>query len=272
MRIDSHIHVWTDGKLPFTYNSQKTTSRPDKPFFVEDLMAFMDRNRFDKAVLIQTFYHGYDNSYLCHCLDRFPGRLKGVALIDPLKPDAADILERLYKEHGVQGMRLYPITHEDASWLSREDQYPLWQRAKTLGIPFTWFGRCNQMPFLETMLRRFPEVRVIVDHLGEPNLPEGVDGSFRNLLRLSACPNAYVKVTRLPGISGQPWPFENVHPFVRAVYDAFGPRRLIGWSGFPFDPPGDEMLGFRIFEEVFTYVTEADREWIFGKTAESIYG
>ncbi|MBI2193953.1 MAG: amidohydrolase family protein [Planctomycetes bacterium] len=272
MRIDAHIHVWTDGKPPYPYNDQKTTSRPKGPFFIEDYVAFMDRHRFDQAVLIQTFYHGYDNSYLCHCLDRYPGRLRGVALLDPLKSDAPDQLERLHREHGVQGMRLYPITSPEASWLSREDQFPLWRRAESLGVPFTWFGRCHQIPHLETMLRRFPGVRVIVDHLGEPDTSEGVDGSFRNLLRLAACPNAFVKVTRLHGISGQPWPFENVHPFVRAVYEAFGRQRLVGWSGHPFNPEGDEMLGFRMFEEIFTTMTDEDRSWIFGKTAESIYG
>ena len=54
------------------------------------------------------------------------------------------------------------------------------RRPERLGVPFTWFGRCHQIPLLEPMLQRFPEVNVIVDHLGEPVLAEGLDGSFQH--------------------------------------------------------------------------------------------
>ena len=77
---------------------------------------------------------------------RYPDRLHGVALLDPQTPDAPEHLERLHDEYGVQGMRLYPIVDRDASWLSNESQIPLWQTAERLGVPFTWFGRCHQIP------------------------------------------------------------------------------------------------------------------------------
>ncbi len=125
MRIDSHVHVWTMGEAPFAHNDDMSTRRPDYPGLVEDLIKYMDLNRIDRTVLIQCMYHGYDNSYVCHCLERFPDRLHGVALIDPLKSDAAGTLEQLNKEHGVQGMRLYPMKDKDASWQSNEAQNAL---------------------------------------------------------------------------------------------------------------------------------------------------
>ena len=98
---------------------------------------------------------------------------------DPLKPGAPEKLERLHKDYGVQGMRLYPIKDKDASWLSHDEQNGLWEMARRLRVPFTWFGRCDQVPFLEPMLRRFPDVNIIIDHLGEPVLFEGLSGSFK---------------------------------------------------------------------------------------------
>ena len=158
MRIDSHVHVWTLGSHPFVHHDDMTTVRPEYPSLVEDLIHYMDRNRIDRTVLIQCMYHGYDNSYLCECLRRFPDRLHGVALLDPRKSNAAATLERLFLDHGVQGMRLYPIVDDDASWLSGDDQHQLWETARRLGLPFTWFGRCAQIPLLEPMLERYPEV------------------------------------------------------------------------------------------------------------------
>ena len=272
MRIDSHVHVWTLGSPPFTHNDDMSTHRPDHPGLVEDLIRFMDLNKIDRTVLIQCMYHGYDNSYMCDCLRRFPDRLHGVALIDPVKPGAAEEMERLYREHGVQGMRLYPIRDQDASWLSSDEQNVLWETAQRLGVPFTWFGRCHQIPLLEPILQRFPEVNVIVDHLGEPVLSEGLDGNFRMLLEAAKYANLFVKATRIDGISEQPWPHEDVHPYVQAVYEAFGPERMLGCTGFPEDPQRGDAVGFRVIEEGIDFLSEEDKEWILGKTADSLYG
>ena len=86
MRIDSHVHVWTLGVPPFIHNDDMSTQRPEYPGLVEDLIRYMDLNKIDRTVLIQCMYHGYDNSYMCDCLRRFPDRLHGVALINPNNP------------------------------------------------------------------------------------------------------------------------------------------------------------------------------------------
>ena len=65
----------------------------------------------------------------------------------------------------------------------------------------------------------------------------------------SKYPNLFVKATRMDGISDQEWPYEDVRPFVKAVHEAFGADRMIGWSGFPLNPEGEEILGFRIETE-----------------------
>jgi predicted TIM-barrel fold metal-dependent hydrolase len=271
MRIDSHVHVWTLGEAPFVHHSDMTTSRPDYPGRIEDLIRYMDLNQIDRTVLIQCMYHGYDNSYMCDCLRRFGDRLHGVALIDPQQPDAAETLEQLHQEHGVQGMRLYPITDRNASWLSSDSQDALWQMAQELQVPFTWFGHCDQIPLLEPMLQRFPEVNVIVDHLGEPVLSEGVDGDFKTLLQAARHANLYVKATRIDGISEQPWPHRDVFAHIKAVYEAFGAKRMLGCTGFPENPQRGEAVGFRVVEEELDFLSAEDKAWILGKTADALY-
>jgi len=271
MRIDSHVHVWTLGEPPYVHNDEMTNARPDYPGLLEDLIRYMDFNQIDRTVLIQCAYHGYDNSYLCDSLRQFPDRLHGVALIDPQQPGAAETLERLHWEYGVQGMRLYPIVDKDASWMADEEQDALWETAQKLGVPFTWFGRCRQIALLEPMLRRFPKVNVIVDHLGEPDLSEGLDGDFRILLEAAHHANLYIKATRIDGISAQPWPHRDVHPYIKAVYEAFGPEHMLGCTGFPENPQRGEAVGFRVVEEGLDFLSAEDKAWILGKTADRLY-
>jgi len=271
LRIDSHVHVWTLGEPPWTHNEDKTTRRPDYPGLVEDLIRYMDLNAIDRTVLIQCMYHGYDNTYMCDCIRRFPDRLHGVALLDPRQPNAAVEMERLYHEHGVQGMRLYPINDPDASWLSDDSQDALWETAQRLGVPFTWFGRCHQIPLLEPMLERFPGVKVIVDHFGEPILSEGLDGDFKLLLSAARFDNLYVKTTRIDGLSEEPFPHADIHPYIKAFYDSFGPERMLGCTGFPENPQRGEAVGFRAIEEGVDFMSDDDKAWVLGRTAASLY-
>ena len=272
MRIDSHVHVWTMGEPPWPHNDDMSSTRPDYPGLVEDLIRFMDLTRIARTVLIQFMYHGYDNSYMADCLKRYPERLHGVALLDPKNPDTPTELERLHREHGVQGMRLSPIIDKDASWLSDEGQNALWAPAERLNVPFTWFGRCHQLPLLEPMLERFPSVNVIVDHLGEPILDQGLDGDFRLLLDAGARhQNLYIKATRIDGLSTQPWPHADIHPYIKAVYEAVGPERMLGCTGFPENPQRGEAVGFRVVEEALDFLSADDQAWLLGKTAAALY-
>ena len=272
MRIDAHVHQFTDGKQPFPFRDDMTTERSAYISPAEELIAYMDREDIDRTVLIQSAYHGYDNSYLCDCLRRYPDRLHGVALIDPRRADAAGELARLYRDHGVQGMRLYAILAPDASWLSADDQHQLWDAARLMGVPFTWFGHCAQIPMLEPMLQRYPEVKVIVDHLGEPTISEGLDGDFQLLLKAARFPNLYVKVTRLKGLSARCWPYADLHPLIRAALETFGARRMLACTGFPENAQRGAAVGFSLIEEGLEFLSAEDRRWILGDTADSLYG
>ena len=66
----------------------------------------------------------------------------------------------------------------------------------------------------------------------------------RNLLGLAKYPGVYVKATRIDGISDQAFPHADLHPLVKAVYEAFGAERMLGCTGFPEDPQRGEAALF----------------------------
>ena len=120
-------------------------------------------------------------------------------------------------------------------------------------------------------LRRFPGVPVVVDHMGYPD----ITGDTANLLRLARLPNAYVKVTEFYNHSKtKEYPYADVLPTVRRVYDAFGPRRLMWGTGFVHGervgriPYGQEL---ELIQEHVPFFTPADQEWILGRTALTLW-
>jgi predicted TIM-barrel fold metal-dependent hydrolase len=270
--FDTHMHVWTTDwdRYPFA-PPEATMKRPEDSNTAEEVLEMTARHGVAYTVLVQVRYYGWDNRYLADCLRRFPGRFAAQGLIDPRDPAAPERLAFWMREHGFAGMRLSPSYDRDAGWLDSPESEPLWRRAEELGAVFNFLIREEQLPQLERMAERFPGVPVVVDHMGYPD----IEGDTGNLLRLARLPNVTVKVTEFYNHSRtKQYPYADVLPTVRRVYDAFGPRRLLWGTGFVHGervgriPYGQEL---ELIREHVPFVTPEDQEWILGRTAAQIW-
>ena len=95
-------------------------------------------------------------------------------------------------------------------------------------------GNVEHAAQLAGLADRFPAVPIVIDHLGHPAVRRGVhDPDFARLLELARYPNVYVKLSGFYHFSSEPFPFAGCWDVTRAVYDAFGPERLVWGSDFP---------------------------------------
>ncbi len=268
MIIDSHLHVWSDSNEPYPFH--KTPRRPGS---VELLIDTMNEAGVDKAVIVQPSNYLYDNRYVAESMRRYPGRFAGVALVDPHAVDAPDQLERLVREDGFGGMRLHLAGEADPRVLAAPKQDPLWQRSQELGTCFIVLGPPGALPALEPIIARFPGVPVVIDHLGKVAVDEPTPRPhLGNVLRLSQYPNVYVKVSNMNGMSKEPYPHKDTFDIVRRVYDAFGPRRLMWGTDFPYvlDSCG-YAPALNLVKEHLDFLTDDDKTWVLSGTAASIW-
>ena len=70
----------------------------------------------------------------------------------------------------------------------------------------------------------------MIDHLaiGTDLRDDAAFADLPALLALARHPNVAVKASALPCYSTEPYPFPRLHPYIRRVFDAFGPRRPSG--------------------------------------------
>jgi predicted TIM-barrel fold metal-dependent hydrolase len=273
--IDTHMHVWTLDTARYPMKPPEVNyGLPKEDGTLELYMGEMKADRIDRAVLVSPRYYGWDNRYVVDCVRRFPKLLVGHGLIDPHDPKNAAVLERDIRENGLAGMRLSPIYHPKDPWLNAPENYPLWQKASDLGAVFNVFIAPAQMPQLEDMVKRYPRVKVVVDHLGRPEIltnPPWVEDD--SLLRLARYPNVWVKFSELYTASkNKVYPYRDVHPFGRMVYDKFGARRLLfgtGMVGVTRRIPLSEEL--QLIRNDIAYFTERDKELILGRNALDIW-
>lgn len=278
--IDTHMHVWGDDseRYPFAHPYEPNFKAPKIPASLEILRKEMDESGVTHCVLVQTIYHGWDNRYLVHCCKADPQRFRGQGLIDPTDPKVADKLEFWMTKHGLYGMRFSPLYYEGKDdWLGAQDD--LWKKAEELQAIFNYFITTAQLPRLEDRIRRYPKVRIVIDHLARIDLkakdplPE-----FKKLLALAKYPSVSVKVSELCIISpSAQYPYKDTFPWVRRMFDAFGPDRLLWGTGFPGAtraqagrPSLQQELG--LINKELDFFSASDREKILGRNAAKLWG
>lgn len=251
-------------------------------YFYEDaelLLFQMRRSGVAKAVLVQ-HVGNYSNEYIIECVRDFPGSFAAVVIVDTEAPDAVATLEHWAAE-GAAGLRLMPSTRSPGG-----EPLAIWRRAGELGLPVSVLGSEAEFASREFagLIGKVPETTIILEHLGlcppHGSFPDEKPpyATYKQVLELAKYPNTLIKI---PGIGmlikravpfRQPMPFENIPPYAKMAYEAFGPRRMMWGSNFPVCG-AQEGYGncLRFLRDYMTFASEAEQEWIFGRTALSVY-
>jgi predicted TIM-barrel fold metal-dependent hydrolase len=233
MIIDTHVHVWALDEqhqpAPDARIRPPTEAAP-----VEWLCEDMARYGIDHCVLVQSSAFGWNNTYMVECLQRYPGAFRAIGLVDPQSPHNAEDLRR-WVGQGLSGFRFHPLYYpDDASWVDSPANDPLWDAAEATGAILQFHLRPPHAVPLARMIARHPQVRVIVDHLGKPDVTEAPPyPGFQPVLELARFPRVWVKLGDYQIASQQPFPWSDTIPFVARLREAFGPQRMIWGTGYP---------------------------------------
>jgi len=279
--VDTHMHVWTNdvARFPFAHPYDSNFKPPPVAGTVEMLLGEMDPNAIDYSVLVQVIYYGWDNAYVAHCVKLHPQRFRAQGLIDPTDPQVANKLEYWMREHRLTGMRFSPIYYQGRDeWLNSDSHHRLWKKAEELKAIFNFFIAANQLAKLESMLAKYPGVKVVIDHLARVDLAASDPArEVAQLTRLARYPNVWVKVSELSIVSpAKKYPYADTYSWVKQVYDDFGPDRLLWGTGFPGAtraqagrPSLEEELA--LVRREIPFFSASDRAKILGQNAARLW-
>jgi predicted TIM-barrel fold metal-dependent hydrolase len=120
------------------------------------------------------------------------------------------------------------------------------------------------------MAERFPKVRILLDHMARPVLDEGPPyAAASSLFELAKIPTVYLKLTPRSFIEsrkGKATP----ETFFPLLVSKFGAPRLAWGSNYPSSEGSLPELKALATDALKT-LPESDREWIFYKTAQTLY-
>lgn len=274
--VDIHPHIISDDEArypPAPLFGKRSDWSQERPSTVESLIAAMDEAGVAKAAVVHSSTtYGFDNSYVVEGCARYPDRLVAVGSVDVLQPDAVETI-RKWVDRGLAGLRLFTggSTKEfDPSELEDPRSYPAWALCGELGLSMCIQTGPIGLPQVTALAKRFPNVPIILDHLGRPDVTDGAPyAKAQSLFDLAPLESIYFKLTpRIFGDAkkGQATP-ETLFP---KIVETFGARRLAWGSNFPTSPGAlGEILATA--KTSLSSISEEDQSWIFAKTAQTLY-
>jgi predicted TIM-barrel fold metal-dependent hydrolase len=273
--IDIHPHVISTDTRRFPLapiGGHQSDWSQERPVSYDEMIQAMDKAGVAKSAVVQaSSAYAYDNSYIAAAVAAHPERFTGVFSIDALAPDAVDKM-KFWMGRKLTGMRLYTAgsTMEQKLWFTDPRTFPAWAFAGEAGIPVCMQMRHKAFPQLEEMLERFPMVRFIIDHLGRTEMADGPPyAAAAPLFGLARHPNVYLKVTHRnfeEARNGKATP----ETFFPRLVEEFGANHIAWGSNFPAaKQPLSELVA--LGRDTLAFLPQADRDWIFEKTALTLY-
>jgi len=282
--IDSHLHVWSDGKDPFPYAPGcEPPEELRKEATVEKLLHEMDAAGVSGALIVQPINHKYDHSYVEAAIKANPARLKGMCLLNPCQSaeEACAELERLSKA-GFVGVRFNPGLWPEGLGMDDAVGKAAYAKAGELGmcVGFMCFtGLDKRVSSIVNLLESSPNTKAVIDHFGFFR-QEGAanEMTWAKLLALSEYPQVHVKVSAFFRVSGDEYPYPDLWLRVRALVQAFGSGRLLYGSDFPFVQQqcgyvkAAEALRVVRWGDESSLLTDSEYSDVMGRSFEALFG
>jgi predicted TIM-barrel fold metal-dependent hydrolase len=257
--VDAQVHIWGSG--PPTNPAHRQVS----VFSKDELLKEMDEAGVDAAVIHPPGWDPNANELAVEAARQHPNRLAILGNFPLDRPESRALIDGWKSRPGMLGLRFVFNQPHQRSWLTDGTIDWLWPAAERAGLPVALMAS-TFLPVVGQVAERHPRLRLIVDHLGRVSGTKD-DAAFANLpemLALARYPNVAIKATGAPSYSSEPYPYRNIHPYLRQIYDAFGPERMF-WGTDITRMPCSWRQCVTMFAEELPWLTERDKELIMGR-------
>lgn len=224
--FDSHAHLVADDQVRYARNPmQRAADAPyrapgvigkpgghhgPKPINevpdAQRMLQWMKEENVDGIVAVQKrMIYRYDNSYILDSSDKYPGLFSAVVILDAEDAGTPALVRQYARENGLAGVRLFGGRKPDGSmpWLNSPNALKTWDVAQELGLVMdlevlSEGGGGPSIPAIIELTRKYPDIRLVLDHLLEPEMEEGENfGLDHRYETLAGLKNIYFKFTSI---------------------------------------------------------------------------
>ncbi len=246
--VDAHLHVWNPGLLNYPW----LASRPliNKPYLLDDYNKACGAVSVGRMVFIQA---EVDPSQAVHeakwvdSLAAQDSRLEGIVPWAPLElgHDARPTLEKLAANARIKGIRRIIQFEPDIDFCLQPAFVRGVQVLPDYDMSFDICINHTQLANTILMVRQCPNVQFVLDHIGKPDIKNGLLDPWRAQLReLAKMPNVVCKISGLATEAAPDWTKEQLKPYIDHVIACFGFERVMYGGDWPVATEATDYPGW----------------------------
>lgn len=273
-RIDSHHHFWDPATRDYAWMSGLTALQ--RPFGPEDLRPLLAANGIDASVIVQAHASLDETREMLQIAgetDFVAGVVGWADLTDLRFPNVLHEVQTGESGGYLKGIR--PMLHDEAdeNWILGDAVQINLNALADAGLVLDLLVTPRELSAAIITARDFPHLKFVVDHIAKPPIASGEIEQWATLMHeFTDLVNVACKLSGMvTEANPEGWTATDLKPYVSAVYDIFGPDRLMFGSDWPvctLAATYDEVAGVtREVLESLGVLDETTDAAIFGATA-----
>jgi L-fuconolactonase len=284
MKIDSHQHFWKYSPVRDSWitDDMKIIKRD---FLPSDLKPILDANSFEGCVAVQADQSEDETLFLLELANKNDFIKAVVGWVDLRSENVSERLEHFSQFEKLKGFRHIVQSEADDFLLDKHFCRGIAQLSK-YGFTYDILIRPKHLKATVEFVKHFPNQKFVVDHIGKPDIKNGMnginrmngrngkDGEWQKFMwELGKIENVFVKLSGMVTEGDwQNWNKEDFTQYIDVVLHSFGTEKIMFGSDWPV------CLVAATYEEVCDIVEEHieqlsafEKQLIWGQTAIDFY-
>ena len=245
-----------------------------RDFLPADFFDQLRSNEMHASIAVQADQSEDETHFLLDLAEKNPEIVGVVGWVDLRSPKLRERLEHFSSFRKLSGFRHIVQSEPDDRFLLRGDFLKGVAHLCEFGFTYDILIYPKQLPAAVEFVRKFPQQRFVLDHMGKPAIRTGeIHDWAAHIRKLAELPNVWCKVSGLVTEAGHAaWKFEDFLPYLDVVWQAFGAQRLMFGSDWPVCLLAGNYADVKgIVEKYMQEFSELDRQAVFGLNAERFY-
>lgn len=246
-----------------------------RDFLPEDLALECKANGIDASIAVQASQSEEETLFLLELAEHDPMIAGVVGWVDLASAQIDERLQFLLGYKKLRGFRHIAQAEPDDRFLVRPDFLRGISQLRQFNFTYDILIYPKQLPAAIELVSKFPDQRFVIDHLAKPEI-KSRDIKFwaTHIRRIAESPNVFCKLSGLVTEGDwRNWNQADFKAYLDAVFEAFGPDRLMFGSDWPVCLVAARYAQVKqIIDDYLHNFTSAEKKNIFGGNAIRFYG
>ena len=275
--VDAHVHLYDTRQFPYAW--MKDVPKLDKPHLPADYRAAIGEAPVEQVVFVEVWidtpHQMAEAEWVSGLFESVP-ELRGIVAAAALEDGAGaeGALARLAEMEHVKAVRRLIEFEPDVDFCLQPGFVEGVRLLARYDLSFDICVKHFQLANAVELVRRCPEVRFVLDHIGKPPIRAGEFDPWRADIRaMAALPNVCCKISGvITEADHDNWTREHVRPYLDHAIEAFGIDRVMfgsDWSVSELTHAYEEWVD--IVEWTMSGSAESEMRKLFRDNAISFY-